>query len=276
METARTALPVDQWDDALRSLRAHRSVRRFTAEPVTDEQLDLILRTAQRGSTSSNLQSYSVIVVRDPEKKRLIAELCGRQRQIVDCPVFLAHCADLNRAKLICDRAGYDFESWFLEYFLLGIVDATIFAQTALAAAEAVGLGGCMIGGARNQPFELADLLGLPPLVFVVFGMTLGHPDWEKVPAQRLRLPLEAIVHHEKYSDDQLGQLHEEYDANSRASGMYGKRRIDLANRVPGWTDETPEGEYGWIEHSARRWVDPAARRRDLAPFLDRQGFGFE
>ncbi|GAB4326901.1 MAG: NADPH-dependent oxidoreductase [Candidatus Zixiibacteriota bacterium] len=251
-------------------------MRRFTGEPIPDEQLHAILTTAQRGSTSSNLQSYSAIVVRNPETKAKIAELCGGQRQIVDCDVFIAHCADLNRAKRVCEAAGYDFDARYMEYFLLGVIDATIFAQTALAAAEAIGLGGCMIGGARNHPFELADVLQLPPLVFVIFGMTLGVPLWEKVPPQRPRLPLDGIVHHETYDPSRLDRAHAEYDRTSIAAGMYGPRRIDLTGRVEGWTDRTPEGEYGWIEHSARRWIDPSARRRDLRPFLDRQGFGFD
>ncbi|MBD3297571.1 MAG: hypothetical protein GF341_02870, partial [candidate division Zixibacteria bacterium] len=198
------------------------------------------------------------------------------QRQIVDCDVFIAHCADLNRAKHICEQAGYDFDARFMEYFLLGVIDVTIFAQTALAAAEAVGLGGCMIGGARNHPFELAKVLGLPPLVFVAFGMTLGVPLWEKVPPQRPRLPLDGVVHRETYDDAGLDRTHAAYDQLSREMGMYGKRRIDLVERVPGWQERTPEGQYGWIEHSARRWIDPAARRLDIRPFLDQQGFGFE
>ena len=257
-------------------LRSHRSVRRFTGEAVTDEELEAILTTAQRSSTSSNLQSSSVIVVRDQKKKDALAELCGRQRQISDCSVFLAHCADLNRAKRLCEAAGYVFDSQCMEYFLLAVIDATIFAQTALSAAEAIGLGGCMIGGARNNPKEIGELLELPPLVFVVFGMTLGRPLWEKVPPHRPRLPLAAMVHRERYDDSGWPALHAEYDLAMRDTGIYDKRRIDLTGRVPGWSENTPEGAYGWIEHSARRWADPAARRVTIRSFLDSQGFGFK
>jgi nitroreductase len=257
-------------------LRTHRSVRRFAEEPVSNEDLEAILSTAQRASTSSNLQSSSVIVVRDQAKKETLAELCGRQRQIIDCPVFLAHCADLNRARVLCDTTGYSFDSHFMEYFLLAVIDATIYAQTALAAAEAIGLGGCMIGGARNKPKEVGELLGLPKHVFVVFGMTLGHPLWEKVPPMRPRLPLAALMHEERYDDAAWEKLHAEYDAVMKETGIYNKRRIDLTDRVPGWSDQTPEGEYSWIEHSARRWIDPAARRLTMRAFLDGQEFGFE
>ena len=261
---------------ALETLRSHRSIRHFTDEPVTDTQLEAIISTARRASTSSNVQSYSVIAVQDQETKRQLAELCGNQRQVAECPVLLAFCADLNRAKMLCEVSGYDFSARFIEYFLVSVVDTTIFGQTALAAAEAIGLGGCMIGAARDHPFEISQLLELPPLVFLVFGMTLGHPVPEKIPALRPRLPLDAVVHKERYDSSQWTAVHAAYDATMRDTGIYDGRRIDLSKRVAGWQDRTPEGTYGWVEHSARRWIDPSGQRRDLRPFLNKQGFGFE
>ncbi|MBI5868669.1 MAG: NADPH-dependent oxidoreductase [candidate division Zixibacteria bacterium] len=261
---------------ALDKLRSHRSVRQFTNEPVSDECLEAIISTAQRASTSSNLQSYSVIVVRDPERRKQLSPLCGGQAQVTDCPVFLAFCADLNRAKVLCEASGYAFSARFIEYFLVAVTDATIFGQTALAAAEALGLGGCMIGAARNHPEEISQLLQLPPLVFVVFGMTLGHPRTDQKVTLRPRLPLAAIMHHEQYDSSKWQSAHAAYDGAMKATGIYDGRRIDLSRRVEKWQDVTPEGAYGWIEHSARRWIDPAAQRRQLRPFFDKQGFGFE
>ena len=258
------------------SLRSHRSIRRFTSEPLPNETLNSLIETAQRSSTSANLQCYSVVVVRDPEKKRRIAALCGNQQQIIDCPVFLAHCADLNRAKIVCEQAGYDFEAKFIELFLLAVIDSTIFAQTLLSAAEGVGLAGCFIGAARNNPFEIAEVLGLPPLVFLVFGMTLGNPDLSHQPILRPRLPLPAIRHDETYDSSAWAEMHREYDRAMQETGIYRGRQVDLSKRVPGWKREMTDAEYGWIEHSARRWIDPAAFRRDIRRFLDKQGIGLE
>ncbi len=260
----------------VRSLRSHRSIRRFTSEPVPEAILRMLIETAQRASTSSNLQCYSVIVVRERKKKEQIAALCGNQRQIVDCPVFLAHCADLNRAKIVCEDAGYDFEARYIEYLLLSVIDSTIFAQTLLSAAEGVGLGGCFIGAARNHPHELAALLGLPPLVFIVFGLTLGHPDTTQAPIIRPRLPLEAIMHHESYDDSSWRSHHKVYDQTMRSTGIYRDRQIDLSDRVRGWSKSMRDDEYGWLEHSARRWIDPAAFRRDIRHFLDKQKIGVQ
>lgn len=260
----------------VRSLRSHRSIRRFTSEPIPDTILLKLIETAQRSSTSSNLQCYSVIVVRDPAKKGQIAKLCGNQQQIIECPVFLAHCADLNRAKVVCEQAGYDFDAKFIELLLLSVIDSTIFAQTLLSAVEGVGLGGCYIGAARNHPFELAELLGLPPLVFCVFGMTLGRPDTAHLPMLRPRLPMKAIVHTETYDSSVWPPAHRVYDAAMRETGIYNGRQIDLSKRIAGWERLMSDEEYGWIEHSARRWIDPGALRTDIRPFLDKQGIGVE
>jgi nitroreductase len=261
---------------ALQSLQSHKSVRQFTDEPISDTQLELLIATGQRASTSSNLQCYSVVAVRDQAKKDKIAELCGGQPQIAQCAVFLAICADLNRAKMITEARGYDLQTRHMEQFVITTIDAALFGQQVLSAAESDGLGGCMIGGARNDPAGIADVLGLPKLVFVIYGMTLGHPVPERNTELRPRLPISGILHQERYDSEAMTVAHRDYDRTTIATGFYGQRRVDLSKRLPGWTDTTPEGEYGWMEQAARRWIDPGATRAALRGFLDRQGFGFE
>src|SRR5690606_14042956 len=69
----------------------------------------------------------------------------------------------------------------------------------AMAAAESLGLAGCFVGGMRNQPEEVAQLLGLPPRVFGVFGMTLGKEDPAHPAVVKPRLPQPAVLHFERY-----------------------------------------------------------------------------
>ena len=47
--------------------------------------------------------------------------------------------------------------------FLTAVVDASLAAQNAATAAEGMGLGICYVGGARNHPRELAELLQPAP-----------------------------------------------------------------------------------------------------------------
>ena len=160
-----------------------------------------------------------------------------------------------------------------IESFIVAVVDAALVAQNILVAAEANGLGICMVGGIRRNPANACRLLKLPERVFPLVGMCLGYPDQEG--AVKPRLPHEAIIHEEEYSDQNLEEYITEYDNMLRSSGLYdGPRR-----KMPSPDGRTiPDREYGWSEHSARRLAstDPIILRVHLRGFLESQKFGFE
>ena len=78
-------------------------------------------------------------------------------------------------------------------------IDAMIFAQTFAVAAESAGLGICYLGTTTYNAGEIIEVLNLPKLVVPITTITLGYP--EKMPELTDRLPLEAVVHYEKYND---------------------------------------------------------------------------
>ncbi|WP_186442469.1 nitroreductase family protein, partial [Bacillus paralicheniformis] len=51
----------------------HRSIRSFTDQLLTEEEVRLLVESAQSASTSSYIQAYSIIGVTDPDKKRKLA-----------------------------------------------------------------------------------------------------------------------------------------------------------------------------------------------------------
>lgn len=246
-------------------IHAHGSVRAYKSDAVPEALLATIVRAAQRASTSSNLQAYSVIAVTDAAKRARLAEVCGQQAFIAQAPLFLAWCADLARLERVCALRDYTQVTAYVENFLVAALDAVIAAQNAALAAESLGLGICYIGSIRNNPREVIELLGLPRLVFPVVGMTVGYP--EKPPPVRPRLPLEAILHRECYNADHDRALHE-YDRVMAATGIYNQRQVP----VPGKPDEMED--YGWLEHSARRVSQPT--RTHLRQVLQEQGFALE
>ncbi len=183
--------------------RAHRSRRSFAPDPVPPSLLEDLVDAARHASTSSFVQAVSVVAVEDDERLRRVHDLCGKQRMILEAPVFLGICADLRHAEAALERAGDGLREPDLELFLVAALDAALFGQNLLLAAEASGLGGCFVGGARLHPRELAALLGLPPRVWVPFGLVLGRPLDDPLP--RGRLPLPAVLHRETYSDAAVG-----------------------------------------------------------------------
>lgn len=247
-------------------MHRHRSIRKFTEQAVPRETVETLVAAGQRAATSSNLQLYSAVVVMDPETKARLATLCGNQEQIRQAPVFIAWCADRARLDRACRQRGYQQNTDHVEAFLVAAVDVAILMQNAALAAESLGLGFCYIGAIRNDTQAVIDLLGLPPRVFPISGMTLGWPKDD--PMLRPRLATEAILHWERYDASHEEPLLEEYDRAMAATGIYEGRQVEVPGR-PGVMEE-----YGWREHSARRVSQPS--RTDLRDVLNRQGFGLK
>jgi FMN reductase (NADPH) len=233
---------------------------------VPTHLVETIVAAGQRSSTSSNLQTYSVVAIADADKRARLAELCGNQRHIPEAPIFLAWCADLSRLDRVCRSRAYRQVTTYVESFLVAVIDAAIAMQTAALAAESLGLGICYIGAIRNQPQDVIDLLELPPLVFPISGMTVGWPATE--PFIRPRLPLRAILHWETYDTSGEADALGEYDRAMIETGIYKGRQVP----VPG--GEGQMEDYGWQEHSARR--ASTTIRNDLRQVLDGQQFGLQ
>ncbi len=113
---------------------------------------------------------------RDPQRKKRLRELCSKQRWVEEAPVFLAFCVDMHRLELACQMHELHANLEHTETFLIAALDVGILLQNAAVAAEAFGLGMVMIGGLRNQPRQVAELLELPQGVVGVCGMCLGWP----------------------------------------------------------------------------------------------------
>jgi len=145
-------------------------------------------------------------------------------------------------------------------------VTAALAMQNAALAAESLGLGMCYIGAIRNHPAEVIELLQLPRLVFPISGMTLGWPAVR--PFVKPRLPLEAVLHWERYDTAGEAEALASYDRTMVATGIYHGRQVP----VPGCEGEMED--YGWMEHTARRVSQPV--RVQLRRVLVAQGFALE
>lgn len=184
----------------------HRSVRRFTSTPVTNEQLELIAMAAQRASTSSNLQVVSIIAVRDAGRKQRLSAAMGGRQYVEDAAVFLVWVADFSRNVELLRARGIETNTvGYIENTLVGAVDVGIAAQNALLAAESLGLGCVFVGSLRNNPEAVSAELGLPQHAFPMVGLAIGVPDPEEGTGLKPRLPLTGVLHHETY-DQTSGQ----------------------------------------------------------------------
>ncbi|HQV17915.1 MAG: NADPH-dependent oxidoreductase [Gordonia sp.] len=197
---ADAALTLTTTSDIIAAQLAHRSVRKFLDTPVDDAQLQAIVAAAQSASTSSNLQPWSVIAVRDPQRKARLAALANNQQFINEAGLFLVWVADLGRARRVAERENAPLDGAdYLETTIIGFVDTALAAQNAVVASESLGLGTVFVGALRNKPLEVADELGLPPHTIATFGLAVGVPDPTENAGIKPRLPQEAVLHQEQY-----------------------------------------------------------------------------
>lgn len=205
----------------------HRSVRAYDRREVGEDALRLAVAAAQSASTSSNLQAWSVIAVRDRARLQKLAVLCGEQRHVAEAPLFLAWVVDLSRLRRVGQAQGIPAEGTdYLEMYTVGVVDAALAAQNAVAVFESLGMGIVYIGGMRNHPEAVAEELGLPPGCMALFGMCVGYPDPARPADIKPRLSQRAVLHHERYDAQDEAALVGEYDARMSAF-QRGQQRGD-------------------------------------------------
>jgi len=183
----------------IKTLTEHRTIRKYKSDPISNELLEQILQAGFRASTTGNMQLYSVIVSRDDDKRKELCKLHFGQKMVEEAPVLLTFCADFNRFNIWCRQRnaepGYDN---YLSFFTAAI-DALLVAQNVCVAAESLGLGICYLGTTTYQADKLISFFDLPEGVVPVTTVVLGYPA--ENPEQADRLPTEAMIHYETYSN---------------------------------------------------------------------------
>ena len=206
------------------------TVRNYEKRHIPESLLDDILERAMRAPTCGNMQLYSVVVTRDPEKLARLAKEHFNQPASTGADVILTICADFNRFTEWCEasgaKPGYDnFHS-----FMMALTDAVIYAQQVVTIAEMEGLGTCYLGTVNYNARQISDLLELPDLVVPVASLSLGYPA--AVATQCERLPLAAIKHTETYRKDtpddvvELFKAKDEFADNQKFVEENGKESL--------------------------------------------------
>lgn len=223
-------------NDVIETILNHRSIRSFEDKPLTTEQIEAIVKSAQAASTSSFIQAYSIIGVTDKEMKKQLAEIAGNQSYVEHNGHFFVFCADLYRHEVVGKMEGANVEPSIesTEKFMVALIDAALAAQNAAIAAESMGLGICYIGGIRNNLEEVAKLLKTPERVIPLFGLAVGYPD--KVTGQKPRLPFNHIYHENTYEENAETYTVQLQQYNEEIRNYYMERTA--GNRSDTWTEQ--------------------------------------
>jgi len=159
-------------------IRTRRSIRKMTEQPIPEETLQAILEAGRLAPSWKNGQCWRLIVVKDPEKRALIARESSRGELMEIAPVVIVGCA-------VPDESGHLNEQ---DYYL---VDMGIVLEHIILEATAQGVATCWIG-IFNEAL-IKESLGIPEQVRVVNMVIMGYPAEERNP--RPRRPLEEIAY---------------------------------------------------------------------------------
>ena len=215
--------------DLLTTLRTTGAIRSFTDDPVDDEVLARILDTARFAPSGGNAQSWRVVVLQDPEKRRALRDLylegwkrylamtvaglrpwapiTDREREAAalapieaggDAPVPLGDFAEhLDEVPvllvLVADlRLLAAVDRDLDRYTLVGGASVYPFAWSILLAARAEGLGGVITTMPVFREGDVKALLDVPEEFAVAAVLALGRPVHQ--PTRLTRKPVSAFV----------------------------------------------------------------------------------
>ena len=190
-------------------LLRRKSVRAYEEREIGEQEKDQILSAVMRAPTAGNMMLYSVIEVRDQGAKDTLAKTCDNQPFIADAPLVLLFLADYQRwfdyfmvsgVEDLCKQRGEPVRKPEEGDLMLACCDALIATQTAVLAAESLGVGSCYIGDIMENYEAHRDLFALPQYAFPICLLCFGYPtQQQKERPQTTRFEKEFVVFEDKY-----------------------------------------------------------------------------
>ncbi|WP_136805071.1 nitroreductase family protein [Desulfosediminicola flagellatus] len=171
-------------NSTIETILNRKSQRVYADRIITDEEKELIIRCAMRAPTAGNMMLYSILEVADQKKKERLVVTCDNQPFIAKAPFVLIFLADMQRwydyynisgVPELCSKNSREFEQPAEADFMLASCDALIAAQTAVIAAESLGVGSCYIGDIMENYEIHREMFDPPDLVFPVTMLCFGH-----------------------------------------------------------------------------------------------------
>jgi len=206
-------------NSTLEVIEKRRSIRLFDSTPLTPDEKESILHAAMRAPTAGAMMLYSIIEVNDLAKRAKLAETCDHQPFIATAPYLLLFLADYQRWMDLYEASGAPARAAELGIparppgegdLVLALMDALIAAQTAVIAAESLGIGSCYIGDIIENWETHQQLFDLPrytfPAALICFGRAARTPPGP----QSARFERRFIVHSDSYrrfSREELGEM---------------------------------------------------------------------
>ncbi len=223
----------------IETMLSHRSVRKYTGEVPTDEQIQLIVRAGQQAAFAAQL--YSILLSR-------------KTKHAFGAPLMFTICVDFHKMQQVMTKRDWQPISNDLSILLMGMQDAAYMTQNMILAAESMGIGSCLLGSAPYRAKQVAEQYSLPPKVFPMVQLVMGYPDEQRPP--RPRYPLEFVLFEDKYpemSDELVERAMRVMDEGYLAQDYYHRMNAKIKITQDRQDTSTYE-DYSWCEHMCRKW----------------------
>ena len=178
--------------DFMEIIKGRRSIRRFQAKEVPDEDLNTTLEAVRWAPSWANTQCWEVVVVKDPSIKQRLQEILSTanpaKKAMVEAPVVMVLCG--RRGVSGCDsgKPKTKLGDWFM-------YDIGLATQNLCLAAHALNLGTVIIGSFGHD--RAKEILGIPDGYDAVALIPLGYPAREA--KQSHRRQLSEFVHYDTF-----------------------------------------------------------------------------
>lgn len=236
----------------IKELFDRKSVRVFTDEPITQEEKDLILKSALQAPTAGNMALYSIIDIQDQQLKELLAKRCDNQPFIAKAPLVLVFCADYQKWFDMFSEYTTGMPQLEESDLFLAAQDCIIAAQNTVVAAESMGIGSCYIGDILENFEDNQKTLNLPkyavPFMMVVYGRPTQQ---QKDRVKPNRFDVNDMVHINEYHHKSLEETKEMFMKQS------GKDEEQLGKYISGFAKRKFFAEFrNEMNRSARAIIE--------------------
>lgn len=158
---------------ALENIFKRRSIRKYTDQKISKEQIDLILRAAMSAPSAVAKDPWRFILMIEPASRQEAASVLPNGKMLAEAPLGILVCGDLGAA-----------HSESISYLLQ---DCAAAIENALLAATAIGLGAVWLGvHPREERIAfMKQYFQLPDNIIPVSCLAIGYPDEEKAARDR-------------------------------------------------------------------------------------------
>ena len=225
-------------NSTLELLNNRMSLRKYADKPIDEQELDIILQGAMRAPTAGNMMLYSILVIKDEEKKKRLSETCDNQPFIATAPVVLIFLADIERTydyfkhckvEEMCKERKIEYREPGSASLFLAASDALIAAQNAVIAAESIGVGSCYIGDIVENYEIHKEMFNLPNKVFPIGMLCLGHYPEDMKRRINTRHDKKYIVFDEEYkhlTGEEFNDMYDRLERKLPKDNKFGAKNI--------------------------------------------------